>query len=128
MGARPNLRAFTAGSTPLAAILRLCRANDTTLTGLVHGIALLSFAAPLNPTTAPGFVAGTANAQPPKGIRGTTQTTTSSTSPWSATCAASSPQHRHAPAPWRATARLVLPFHHIFQQALLLPSDATEPD
>ncbi|KAJ6440267.1 alcohol acetyltransferase [Purpureocillium lavendulum] len=57
---KTNLRAFTVGSARLANILQLCRANKTTLTGLLHGIALVSLAAQVDAATAPGFQAGTA--------------------------------------------------------------------
>ncbi|UNI20860.1 Alcohol acetyltransferase [Purpureocillium takamizusanense] len=57
---KTNLRVVTVGSGSLCNILRLCRANKTTLTGLLHGIALLSFARQLDVATAPGFESGTA--------------------------------------------------------------------
>ncbi|OAQ90397.1 alcohol acetyltransferase [Purpureocillium lilacinum] len=57
---KTNLRVFTVEGGPLSNILALCRGNKTTLTGLLHGIALLSFAKQLDPATAPGFAAGTA--------------------------------------------------------------------
>ncbi|POR37252.1 Uncharacterized protein TPAR_02547 [Tolypocladium paradoxum] len=53
-------RTVTIPDAALQRILRACRANSTTLTGLLHGIAVLSFASQLQPHEAPGLAGDTA--------------------------------------------------------------------
>ncbi|KND88328.1 hypothetical protein TOPH_06933 [Tolypocladium ophioglossoides CBS 100239] len=50
----------TIDNATLQRILCACRANNTTLTGLLHGIAVLSFASQLRPHEAPGLAGDTA--------------------------------------------------------------------
>lgn len=53
-------RAIAIDDVTLQRILCSCRTNNTTLTGLLHGIAVLSFASQLQPHEAPGLVGDTA--------------------------------------------------------------------
>ncbi|KAK7710812.1 Alcohol acetyltransferase [Diaporthe eres] len=54
-----KFRAFFTDQASLSAILVLCRKNKTTITGLIHGLALIAFSSHLNSTGAPAFQSST---------------------------------------------------------------------
>ncbi|PNY25140.1 Uncharacterized protein TCAP_04921 [Tolypocladium capitatum] len=57
---RTRRQTLAVADAALQRILCACRANHTTLTGLLHGIAVLSFASQLAPHEAPGLAGDTA--------------------------------------------------------------------
>lgn len=52
---KTQFRAFFMDQASLSAILALCRQKKTTITGLIHGLALIAFSSHLNSTGAPAF-------------------------------------------------------------------------
>lgn len=56
---KTQYRAFFIDEESLLAILALCRKNKTTITALLHGLALISFSSHLNRAVAPGFQSST---------------------------------------------------------------------
>lgn len=56
---KTQFRAFFTDQASLSAILALCRMNQTTITGLIHGLALIAFSSHLNSTGAPAFQSST---------------------------------------------------------------------
>ncbi|KXJ86603.1 hypothetical protein Micbo1qcDRAFT_219216 [Microdochium bolleyi] len=56
---RTQFRAFAIDAEGVGAILAQCRAHQTTVTGLVNGLALLSFARQLDAAVAPAFQSST---------------------------------------------------------------------
>ncbi|PQE04352.1 alcohol acetyltransferase protein [Rutstroemia sp. NJR-2017a BBW] len=56
---KTQFRAFTVEKDSLSNILLACRQHKTTLTGLLHGLALVSLSSQLDQETAPGFESGT---------------------------------------------------------------------
>ncbi|KAL2279670.1 hypothetical protein FJTKL_13219 [Diaporthe vaccinii] len=56
---KTQVRAFFMDQASLLAILALCRKNKTTITGLIHGLALIAFSSHLNSTGAPAFQSST---------------------------------------------------------------------
>lgn len=56
---KTQFRAFTVESDALGRVLAACRQHETTLTGLLHALALASLAAQLSDETAPAFESGT---------------------------------------------------------------------
>ncbi|KAK6216058.1 hypothetical protein LQW54_003832 [Pestalotiopsis sp. IQ-011] len=57
---KTNIRVFSFNSDALSKILAACRQKQTTLTGLLHGLALVSLALRLGADEAPGFHTKTA--------------------------------------------------------------------
>lgn len=56
---KTQFRAFFIDQASLSAILALCRLNKTTITALMHGLALIAFSLNLDSTTAPAFQSST---------------------------------------------------------------------
>ncbi|KAK8062998.1 hypothetical protein PG997_015095 [Apiospora hydei] len=56
---KTQFRSFFIDDASLSAILALCRQNKTTITGLIHGLALLTFSLHLNSKAAPAFQSST---------------------------------------------------------------------
>ncbi|KAK7959083.1 uncharacterized protein PG986_003937 [Apiospora aurea] len=56
---KTQFRSFSINNAALSAILTLCRQNKTTVTGLIHGVALLAFSLHLNSKAAPAFQSST---------------------------------------------------------------------
>lgn len=56
---KTQFRAFFMDHASLQAILSLCRQNKTTITGLLHGLALIAFSSCLESTVAPAFQSST---------------------------------------------------------------------
>lgn len=56
---KTQYRAFSIDQASLVAILALCRKNKTTITALIHGLALIAFSSHLNSKAAPGFQSST---------------------------------------------------------------------
>lgn len=52
-------RVFCIDQTSLRAVLALCRKNKTTITALIHGLALIAFSSHLNAKAAPAFQSST---------------------------------------------------------------------
>ncbi|KAK8124242.1 alcohol acetyltransferase-domain-containing protein [Apiospora kogelbergensis] len=52
---KTQFRAFSIDQASLVAVLALCRQNKTTITGLLHGLALIAFSSRLDSATAPAF-------------------------------------------------------------------------
>lgn len=52
---KTQFRAFFMDQASLSAILTLCQQKKTTITGLIHGLALIAFSSHLNSTGAPAF-------------------------------------------------------------------------
>lgn len=57
---KTQIRGFTVGHLVLQKVLATCHANGTTLTGLFHGLVLVSLAGQLSEDRAAGFAASTA--------------------------------------------------------------------
>lgn len=56
---KTQFRAFFIDNASLLAILALCRHNNTTITGLLNGLALIAFSSHLDSTAAPAFQSST---------------------------------------------------------------------
>ncbi|KKY33276.1 hypothetical protein UCDDA912_g06791 [Diaporthe ampelina] len=56
---KTQFRAFFMDQASLLAVLALCRQNKTTITGLLHGLALIAFSSHLHSTAAPAFQSST---------------------------------------------------------------------
>ncbi|RYP51416.1 hypothetical protein DL768_003249 [Monosporascus sp. mg162] len=56
---KTQFRAFFMDHASLLAILTLCRQNKTTITGLLHGLALIAFSSHLDSAVAPAFQSST---------------------------------------------------------------------
>lgn len=56
---KTRFRAFFVDQESLLKVLALCRKNKTTITGLMHGLALVAFSSNLNSTAAPAFQSST---------------------------------------------------------------------
>ncbi|KAM7221900.1 hypothetical protein V8F06_002651 [Rhypophila decipiens] len=56
---KTQYRAFHVDKASLSAILALCREHKTTITGLMNGLALISFSSRLDSKAAPGFQSST---------------------------------------------------------------------
>ena len=56
---KTQFRAFSMDHASLLAILAHCRQNKTTITGLLHGLALIAFSSHLDSTVAPAFQSST---------------------------------------------------------------------
>jgi hypothetical protein len=56
---KTQFRAFFIQQATLVAILALCRKNKTTITALIHGLALIAFSSHLNSKAAPAFQSST---------------------------------------------------------------------
>ncbi|KAG6356390.1 hypothetical protein INS49_015778 [Diaporthe citri] len=56
---KTQFRAFFMDQESLSAVLALCRKNKTTITGLIHGLALIAFSSHLNSTGAAAFQSST---------------------------------------------------------------------
>ncbi|KAG8160872.1 hypothetical protein KVR01_009136 [Diaporthe batatas] len=56
---KTQYRAFFIEEASLVAVLKLCRKNKTTVTALIHGLALIAFSSHLNSNAAPAFQSST---------------------------------------------------------------------
>lgn len=56
---KTQYRFFCIDQTSLRAVLALCRKNKTTITALIHGLALIAFSSHLNAKAAPAFQSST---------------------------------------------------------------------
>lgn len=56
---KTQYRAFFIDEASLLAVLKLCRKNKTTITALIHGLALIAFSSHLNSKAAPAFQSST---------------------------------------------------------------------
>ncbi|KAK8036292.1 hypothetical protein PG993_008906 [Apiospora rasikravindrae] len=56
---KTQFRSFSINHESLHAVLTLCRQNGTTITGLIHGLALLAFSLHLHSKAAPAFQSST---------------------------------------------------------------------